>query len=363
MIVKSLELQNFRNYENLHVQFDKGTNILYGDNAQGKTNALEALYLCGTTKSYKGSRDREMIRFGEEEAHIRAIVERQEAEHQIDFHLKRNTVKGIALDRVPIHRAREIFGVLNIVFFSPEDLNMIKEGPALRRRFLDMELSQLDVIYLNNLAKYNKALKQRNQLLKDLSGHPELEDTLSVWDDQLAAFGAQIIEQRGVFLEKLCEIILPIHDRISGKKEKLRVSYEPCCAAERLREELARTLLKDKKLGMTSVGPHRDDICFTINGVDIRKFGSQGQQRASALSLKLAEIELVRRTIHDTPVLLLDDVLSELDSKRQKYLLNSIRDIQTVITCTGLDEFIKNRFQINKVFFVKEGHIEEQGGF
>ncbi len=362
MIIKSLELKNFRNYKDLTLSFDKGTNILYGDNAQGKTNVLEALYVSGTTKSHKGSHDRDMIRFDEEEAHIRTVVEKDDIKRQIDFHLKKNDVKGIAVDRIPIHRARELIGLLNIVFFSPEDLNIIKEGPARRRRFLDMELSQLDALYLSNLTKYNKVLRQRNQLLKDLPAHPELADTLPVWDDQLVACGIKIIEQRAVFLEQVGEIVLPIHERISGKKEQLRLLYEPNCEAAQLREDLARALRKDKRTGMTSCGPHRDDICFSVNGTDIRTFGSQGQQRTAALSLKLAEIELVRQTIHDTPVLLLDDVLSELDSNRQNYLLNNIRDTQTIITCTGLDEFIKNRFQINRIFQVQNGQIEEQGG-
>ncbi len=363
MIIKSLELKNFRNYEDLHLCFDEGTNILYGDNAQGKTNVLESLYLSGTTKSHRGSRDREMIRFDENEAHIRTIVEKGGIEHQIDLHLKKNDTKGIAVDRVPIHRAREIFGMLHLVFFSPEDLNLIKEGPSWRRRFLDMELGQLDPIYLSNLAKYNKVLKQRNQLLKDMAYRPSLKDTLPVWDEQLVTYGAKIIAQRRAFLEKLNEIVGPIHERISGKRERLRLVYEPNCEEDDFAAELLRALPRDQKTGMTSVGPHRDDICFTINNKDIRRYGSQGQQRTSSLSLKLAEIELVRRTIHDTPVLLLDDVLSELDSKRQNYLLNSICDIQTIITCTGLDEFVKNRFRINRVFFVKDGHIEEQGGY
>ncbi len=363
MVIKTLDLTNFRNYEDLHIEFDAGTNILYGDNAQGKTNVLEALYLSGTTKSHKGSRDREMVRFGEDEAHIRTVVEKGEVEHQIDFHLKRNDTKGIAVDRIPIRRAGEIFGILNLVFFSPEDLNLIKEGPFRRRRFLDMELSQIDPIYLNNLAKYNKVLKQRNQLLKDISYKPVLEDTLPVWDEQLSVYGGKIIVQRQEFIEKLNEIVFPIHEQISGKRERLHLNYEPSCRADRISDELAHALLRDRKTGMTSCGPHRDDICFTINGADIRRFGSQGQQRAASLSLKLAEIELVRQTINETPVLLLDDVLSELDSSRQNYLLNSISDIQTIITCTGLDEFIKNRFRINRVFFVKNGTIEEQGGY
>ena len=360
MIVKSLELNNFRNYKNLNICFDQGTNILYGDNAQGKTNVLESVYLGGTTRSHKGSKDREMIRFGQEEAHIRIIVEKHEMEHQIDFHLKKNSSKGIAVNRIPIRRAGDLFGILNLVFFSPEDLNIIKDGPARRRGFLDMELSQLDKIYLDDLTKYNKVLKQRNQLLKDICFHPDLEATLDVWDEQLVTYGSRIVKRRQDFTRELNMLVSDIHYKISGKRERLVVDYEPGCEAENFTRELKNSRSRDMKMGVTSVGPHRDDISFSINGTDIRLYGSQGQQRTSALSLKLAEIELVKRVIGDTPVLLLDDVLSELDSNRQNYLLNSINDIQTMITCTGLDEFVKNRFQINKVFYVKEGTIEER---
>ncbi len=359
MTVKSLELMNFRNYRDLRISFDAGTNILYGDNAQGKTNVLESLYVSGTTRSHKGSRDREMISFGEEEAHIRTVVQKDGVEHQIDFHLKKNDKKGIAIDKVPIRRAGDIFGLLNIVFFSPEDLNIIKEGPSRRRRFLDMELSQVDRIYLGDLSSYNKVLRQRNQLLKDIYFRPDLEDTLDIWDEQLINYGKKISERRESFIGRLNEIVDDIHGRISGKREKLVLKYEPVCEISRMGEELKKCLQRDKKTGMTSIGPHRDDICFYVNGVDIRKFGSQGQQRTSALSLKLAEIEMVRLLTGETPVLLLDDVLSELDSKRQNYLLGSIGGIQTIITCTGLDEFVKNRFQIDKVFYVKEGKIED----
>lgn len=363
MIIKSLELKNFRNYEDLSISFDEGTNILYGDNAQGKTNILEAAYISGTTKSHKGSKDKEIIRFHEQEAHIRTIVKKKQCgterflEYQIDMHLKQNRSKGIAINQIPIKKASELFGILNIVFFSPEDLNIIKNGPAERRRFLDSELCQLDKVYLFDLANYNKILNQRNKLLKDMVYSPSLVDTLSVWDIQLAEKGRKIIERRKQFIEELNEIVHRIHYKISGEKEELILKYEPNIDSAAFEEELSRVREKDRKLCTTSVGPHRDDMIFSIGDVDIRKFGSQGQQRTSALSLKLSEIELVKRTIQDTPVLLLDDVLSELDSNRQNYLLNSISDIQTLITCTGLDEFVKNRFRINKVFQVVNGRV------
>lgn len=360
MIIKSIELQNFRNYEDLNISFDEGTNIFYGDNAQGKTNILEAAYLSGTTKSHKCSKDKEMIRFGEQESHIRTVVVKKDKEYQIDMHLKNNRSKGIAINKVPIKKASELFGILNMVFFSPEDLNIIKNGPAERRRFLDSELCQLDKIYLSDLTTYNKILNQRNKLLKDMVYRPDLKDTLPVWDMQLVETGRKIIRRRKQFVDELNEIVHDIHYRISGEKENLLLQYEPSIEDIFFEDELSRVKERDMRQCMTSVGPHRDDLLFSIGEVDIRKFGSQGQQRTSALSLKLSEIELVKRSIHDTPVLLLDDVLSELDSNRQNYLLNSIHDTQTLITCTGLDEFVKNRFQINKIFKVVQGTVEEK---
>lgn len=360
MIIKSIELSNFRNYENLNISFDNGTNILYGDNAQGKTNILEAAYLSGTTKSHKGSKDKEMIRFDGKEAHVRTIIEKNEKEYQIDMHLRRSGSKGVAINKVPIKKASELFGILNIVFFSPEDLNIIKNGPSERRKFMDMELCQLDKIYMSDLKKYNKIVDQRNALLKEMNYNPQLQDTLPVWDMQLLEYGKKIIKKRKEFVDELNEIIHEIHYKISGEKENLVIKYEANIDDIFFEDELLKCRKRDMKLCQTTVGPHRDDMLFSIDGIDIRKFGSQGQQRTSALSLKLSEITLVKKVINNTPVLLLDDVLSELDSNRQNYLLNSIKDIQTIITCTGLDEFVKNRFQIDKIFQVINGKVYEK---
>ena len=218
-----------------------------------------------------------------------------------------------------------------------------------------MELCQLDKVYLHHLTGYNRIVAQRNKLLKDLSFRPELRDTLDIWDIQMAEYGKKIIESRETFIESLGEIIRGIHEKLSGGKEELTLSYEKNVGAEELYDAITRSRERDIRMKTSNVGPHRDDLLFAIGGVDIRKFGSQGQQRTAALSLKLSEIELVKQVIHDTPVLLLDDVLSELDHNRQNYLLNSIHDIQTMITCTGLDEFVNHRFSINKVFRVIEG--------
>lgn len=357
MIIESIELNNFRNYNHLYMEFDKGTNILYGDNAQGKTNILEAIYLSGTTKSHKGSKDREMILFDEEESHIKTIIKRNDTTNRIDMHLKKNRAKGIAVNGIPIKKASELFGIMNVVFFSPEDLNLIKNGPSERRRFVDLELCQLDKLYVYNLIHYNKVLNQRNQLLKNYSMRQDFMETLDIWDMQLVEYGKKIIERRNVFIEELNEIIFRIHRKLSGNREELKISYEPNVSINDFENSLFRGRERDVRQKMTCTGPHRDDISFYIKNVDIRKYGSQGQQRTSALSLKLSEIEIVRKLSHDTPVLLLDDVLSELDSNRQNHLLDSIKQIQTIITCTGLDEFVENRFEINKTYCIVNGTI------
>lgn len=359
MLIKSLELADYRNYNSLEIHFSSGTNILYGNNAQGKTNILEAIYLSSTTKSHKGSKDGDIIHFNQEEAHIRTILEKDGVESRIDMHLRKNKSKGIAVDGQKIKKASELLGLLNVVFFSPEDLNIIKNGPAERRRFVDMELCQLDSFYLYNLNHYNKIVNQRNKLLKDIYFRPELKDTLNIWDSQLISFGSKIIERRNLFIRQLNEIIYEIHKKLSGEKEELVIYYEPDVLIEDYERALSASQKRDIKLKQTTVGPHRDDFSFMANNIDIRKFGSQGQQRTAALSLKLSEIELVKKMIKDNPVLLLDDVLSELDSNRQNYLLNSIGDIQTIVTCTGLDEFVNNRFEINKVFQIENGTIVE----
>lgn len=357
MYIESIQLSNFRNYESLYMEFDKGTNILYGDNAQGKTNILESVYLCGTSKSHKGSKDKEMIRFQNEEAHIRMMVKKDDLSYKIDMHLRKNKAKGVAINGIPIKKARELLGVVNLVFFSPEDLNIIKNGPGERRRFLDLELCQLDSVYITELAGYNHIVNQRNKLLKDLFHQPKLKDTLDIWDMQMVKYGCQIIRKRKNFICELNEIIRDIHRNLTGKTEEINVIYEPNVSEEDFELLLLKNRDRDIRMKLSSTGPHRDDFCVMVNGIDIRKYGSQGQQRTAALSLKLSEIYLVKKKIKDTPVLLLDDVLSELDRNRQTYLLDSIHDIQTLITCTGLDDFVSYQFEINKVFQVVKGNV------
>ena len=225
MIIESLELKNFRNYGALTLEFDPGSNLLYGDNAQGKTNILEALYICAAAKSHRSGKDREMIRFGEDEAHIRLMLKKKDVPYRIDMHLKRDRSKGIAVNGVPIRRASELFGTLNAVLFSPEDLNIIKNGPSDRRRFMDMELCQLDRSYVFSLVNYNRALLQRNRLLKDLWSKPQLEETLSVWDEQIIRYGRELILRREAFLKDLNPVIREIHEKLTGGKETLFLSY------------------------------------------------------------------------------------------------------------------------------------------
>ena len=359
MFVESIELNNYRNFDSVKVEFSPGVNIFFGDNAQGKTNLLESIYVSGTSRSHRGSRDKELIRFGEDEAHIRLFFQKDSLSHRLDVHLKKNKNKGIAVDGVPVRRSGELLGMMHIVFFSPEDLSIIKEGPAGRRRFLDMELSQIDKGYLQQLIAYNKILNERNNLLKQINFYPALIETLDGWDEQLLTAGQFLIKKREEFVQFLDEMMARIHSQLTGGKEQMKVEYEKNVSADEFERKLQTSRKRDLKVKMSMTGPHRDDLLFEVKGVDIRRFGSQGQQRTAALSLKLAEIELVKRAIKDTPVLLLDDVLSELDSSRQQYLLDSIHDIQTLITCTGIDDFIENKFQLNKVFHVADGVVCE----
>ena len=360
MIIKNIRLQDYRNYEFLDLSLDPGTNVFYGDNAQGKTNILEAVFVGATTRSHKGTRDREIIRFDQEEAHIRLEAVKRDVPVRVDMHLKKGRSKGVAVNAVPIRKVSELFGICNVVFFSPEDLSIIKSSPQERRRFLDMELCQLDPIYTWHLVNYNKTLTQRNKLLKDIEERPELLDTLSVWDDQMVRFGEEIVRKRSEFVEELALMVEKVHERLTGGREKLQVSYEPNVSADNLKEKMESTRKRDLGARVSLTGPHRDDLKFIIDDVDVRHFGSQGQQRTAALSLKLAEIELVKMRTGDHPVLLLDDVLSELDAHRQGHLLEGISGIQTLITCTGLDEFVKSSLNIDSRYLVKDGKIESK---
>lgn len=361
MIIKSIELCNFRNYEREEFHFHEGTNVLYGDNAQGKTNVLEAIFVGGTTKSHKSSKDADMIMKGRDQSHIRYFVEKNNCTYKVEIHMKRGKTKGIAIDGLPITSSKDLMGLCHIIFFSPEDLGIIKDGPEQRRRFMNMELCQINRAYLYYLTQYKKVLKQRNALLKQIQQNESLKSTLEIWDSQLVENGTKIIEIRKEFVDQIGIIMKERHLNLTGGQEEIDVVYKPNCQAQDFANRLFIEGDRDIVLGTTTVGPHRDDLGFYIGEQEIKVYGSQGQKRTAALSLKMAEIKIVEDTIGEKPILLLDDVLSELDRNRQNYLLENIKGIQTIITCTGLEEFVKNGININQTFEIVNGRIKGNG--
>ena len=357
MFIESIELKNYRNYGELYMDFDPGTNVLYGDNAQGKTNILEAVYVCATTKSHRGSKDREIIEFGEDESHIKMQLRKDDVPYRIDMHLKKNKTKGVAVNGIPIRRASELFGIVNVVFFSPEDLNLIKNGPADRRRFIDLELCQLNRLYVHSLVQYNRVVIQRNKLLKELFFHPEYEEMLDIWDMQLASYGREVSQYRREFIGELNELIRPIHQKLSGGKEELVIQYEPNTEADQLEAAVKKSREADRKQKTTLVGPHRDDLSSMSTGLTSGASVHRDSRGRRHYRSNWRRLSWLKRSKKEYPILLLDDVLSELDGKRQDHLLASIRHIQTIITCTGLDDFISHSFQIDKTFRVVSGTV------
>lgn len=357
MYVKKLSLKNYRNIQFIEIELKNGVNIFYGNNAQGKTNLLESIYMCATGRSHRTHIDKELIKFNETDSHIRTEIKHDDIIDKIDIHLKKDSKKGIAINNFPINKLGELFGILNVVIFSPEDLNLIKAGPMERRKFIDMELCQINKVYYYNLGQYHKILKQRNALLKKILKDNSLKETLFIWDKQLIEFGKKIIEIREEFIYKINKISKKIHSEITGEKEDLEIKYKPSVTIEEFEEKLEKSLEKDILYTSTSYGPHKDDIIFLINNINARDFGSQGQQRTVSLSTKLAEINLIKEEKGVLPILLLDDVLSELDKSRQKYLISNIKDIQVIITCTGVEDIIKNLDEECEIFNVKNGNI------
>ncbi len=354
MVIKNLSLIDYRNIEKLNIDLSPDVNVFYGDNAQGKTNILESMYMCATGRSQRTHISKEIIRFGCDSAHIQLIVAKDNFTDKINIHLKPNNKKGIAINNIPVRNVNELFGTVNIIFFSPEDLLLVKEGPSQRRKYMDIELCQLSKIYADNLSRYYKILKERNALLKNKTD----ETALDVYDLQLAKYGVKIINDRTEFVKNLNERADNIHRDITSQKENLQVKYVPNVSAVDFEKKLIKNRDKDIFYGTTSVGVHKDDLSFYINGVNARDFGSQGQQRTVCLSLKLAEVELIESKTGYKPVLLLDDVLSELDRSRQLYILHSIKNIQTIITSTGIDD-IKDNISDVKFFYVKNGVVSE----
>ena len=360
MWVKNLSIENFRNFNRLDVALENSVNIVYGDNANGKTNLIEAIHFCAVGSSQRAGHDRELIRFGEEEAHLQAVVDHFDisAQRCIDVHLfKEGRRKGIAIDHMPIKKRSELFGILHVVIFTPEDLRMVKAGPSERRVFVDLELCQLSPVYYHVLRQYHQALKQRNNLLKAIAKNRNLLSTLEVWDDPLYRNGTQIMENRASFIEEIGNIAADIHSNITGGKEALTITYRPQIVGE-YKERLKRSVERDLIIGSTSCGIHKDDVAFSINDKDVRVYGSQGQQRTCALSIKLAEIEIIKKRTGHTPVLLLDDVLSELDESRQGFLFKHIEGLQTVLTCTGVEDVLKRT--TGNVMKMEKGILSER---
>ncbi len=360
MQIKNLNLQNYRNYDSLSVNFYPGCNIIYGENGQGKTNILESIYMCGFGKSHKSSKEREIIKNGCEEAHIKAEFESEYNSHRVDIHLRKNKSKGMALDRVPIRKYGDLYGNILVVMFSSEDLDIVKRSPSERRKFLDMQLCQIDPLYMDNLVNYNKILDQRRELFKRADEDGDLHEfnsTLDIWDLQLCDYGSRIIKRRRQFIDELNEIIFDIHYDITGGREKLKIVYEPSANEDTYFKELLKNREKDRFYKQTHMGPHRDDMSFYDGDTDLKIYGSSGQQRSCALSLKLSEIYIIEKIKKEKPVLLLDDVLSELDRNRQNQLIKCLDDIQTLITCTGMDEFIEDKLgEVHKIH-ISQGRI------
>jgi DNA replication and repair protein RecF len=301
-----------------------------------------------------------MLRFGSTEAHLRMKFEKHGVSHQIDMHLRKSRGKGIAVDSNVIRKSADVIGIANMVFFSPEDLNIVKNSPGERRRFMDMELCQLDKTYLYAYTSYRKVLQQRNSVLKQAYYRNDLLDTLSVWDEKLAEYGKALIRAREDFIGELKEEAAAMHSHLSGGREELEVTYQPSVAAAQFEERLAAFRERDLAQCQTCLGPHKDDILLRVGKQELRRFGSQGQQRTAALSLKMAEIAIVKRRIKDSPVLLLDDVLSELDRNRQAHLLENISGIQTFVTCTGMEELVGQRMAFDQVYHVVSGRVEKK---
>jgi DNA replication and repair protein RecF len=361
MKISAIELKDFRNYKTAKISLCDGLNILTGKNASGKTNMLESVYFSSVFKSPRTSKDKEMILIDRDKATIKLNIEKRFGKHTLYIQIDSQGKKKVLLDNLPVNRAGELLGILGVVLFSPDEMKLVKDAPAERRRFLDVGLSQQQKSYFTALQRYNKTLKQKNNLLKDRRYSQNIDAMLDVWDAGLAKEGATIVEKRDGFVRTLDGEASLVHSKLSGGSEKLSLSYE--CSAKfsssddiekRLAQAIASAREKDKELGYCSVGPHRDDIKIEINGGDVRKFASQGQQRTVALAMKLGEAALYKKETGETPVLLLDDVLSELDLSRKNILLDCASGLQCILTCT--------EYELEKpacVFEISNGEIKK----
>ena len=359
MFIKRLQMLNYRNYNALDIELCPNVNVFMGDNAQGKTNILEAIYYCAFAKSHRTSKDKELINWNGEHAFISVDVGRERLDKRIDISILKDGKKSIRINKIKIKKIGELFGNFNVVMFSPEDLRIIKDSPGVRRKFINMELCQLNPKYYYNLVQYNKVLNERNILLRNRNTSSEM---LEIYDMQLVEFGYNIIRDRIKYIESLNKYAEKIHSDITSGKEKINFKYISTIKdLENIKENfytlLEKSRSKDCDRGITSIGPHRDDFFVYINDIDTKSYGSQGQQRTAVLTMKFSSLEIIKELTGEFPVLLLDDVLSELDFNRKKYILSTIGQIQTVITCTGIEDLYEYLDEKAKVFKVKNGEI------
>ena len=362
MFINRLSLKQFRNYQDACVEFKKNINIIIGNNAQGKTSLIESIYVLSTTKSHRTSKDSQLILFNEDFARIEADITRERDDLHLSLVIPKKGKKA-SYNGIDQKTLSEYVGKLIVVMFAPEDLSLVKGGPQYRRRFMDMEIGQLSPTYLFHLGQYSKLLKQRNELLKQLRMNRSNELLLDVITEQLVPHAVYVLNSRIEFLKKLESFSKKVHGEISNQLEEIGLDYINSFKNLELNEETILQKYKDLydqdiQLGSTSLGPHRDDFSVSINGVNTHQFGSQGQQRTASLSMKLAEIELIYSVLNEYPILLLDDVLSELDDARQTQLLNTIKNkVQTFITTTNIDGIDENVIELADIFTINNAKI------
>ncbi len=351
MIISKVLLSNFRNIENIEIFPDNRMNVICGENAQGKTNIIEAIWSLTGAKSFRGAKESEFIKFGEQKAKIEAqfLSEGIEKNIKILFDEK----KQVFLNSKKLKNSSSVVGNLNAIVFSPSDLRLLTDGPSIRRRFLDLSIGQLYPSYIEILKSYMRAVTQRNSIIKDLKYDSTVSIMLDIFEEEISANGKKIIEMRKRYIEKLNQFLPKIYSGISQGKEILATEY--IYEKEELKELLKKKREEDMFLGVTSVGPHRDDLIFKINGVNARSFASQGQKRSIALSLKLAEAEVIKQNVGECPICLMDDVMSELDPERQNFILNHIKEMQVFLTCCDPSNFKK--LEAGKVFNIKNGSV------
>lgn len=369
MYIQGLKLKHFRNYKSLDIKFSKNFNIIYGDNAQGKTNILEAIFLCSSGRSHRTSKDLDLLKLDEKGYTILVDFIKEEQESSIEVEFKLEEKKKIRINQIPIKKIGNLMGHLNAVIFSPEDLLIIKEGPSERRRFIDITLSQIKPTYFYDLQQYLKILYQRNSLLREIQKRRSLMDTLDIWNQNLVTTGSRIIKVRNDFVKRLNRFVEVNHSKLTDGKEKLELKYAPFIPCEdchdlkaieaSFQRSLEQSVQKEIFKGSTLTGPQRDDYEIYLNEINLKQFGSQGQQRTAVLAIKLSEVDLMREETGEYPVILLDDVMSELDKNRQNYLLENLKEIQTFITSTDIDYLEDQGNMEKKIIKIKTGKIME----